>query len=103
MNAGLYSSWRLHLPGVFTVQKRLMIYVSTLQAIRSPFLLGKSEDKYDRVMKISLSACEICLYLLSTILFPFWIVMLGTAQFFQYQYVTMHLYTDNFSDLMETA
>ncbi|XP_012526713.1 odorant receptor 4 [Monomorium pharaonis] len=55
-----------------------------------------------RVVKIGLCACGIWPYLPSTVLFRlFWIVMLGTAQYFQYQYIAVHFSTDNFSDLMD--
>ncbi|XP_018401481.1 PREDICTED: uncharacterized protein LOC108778727 [Cyphomyrmex costatus] len=55
-----------------------------------------------RAVKIGLHAYGIWPYLPSTILFRLLcIVMFGTVQFFQYQYVVIHFYIDNFSDLMD--
>ncbi|EZA57543.1 ObirOr5-V14 [Ooceraea biroi] len=55
-----------------------------------------------RVVKIGLRACGIWPYLPTTTLYRFfWIVMLGIAQIFQYQYVVIHYNTDNFSHFMD--
>ncbi|KAL6429654.1 hypothetical protein ACFW04_007522 [Cataglyphis niger] len=55
-----------------------------------------------RVVKIGLRACGIWPYLPSTFLYRLlWIAMLGMAQIFQYHYVVIHYYTDNFSNFMD--
>lgn len=55
-----------------------------------------------RAVEIGLRACGVWPYLPLTV--PsrlFWIVMLSTAQIFQYRYVVVHYHDDNFSDFMD--
>lgn len=55
-----------------------------------------------RVVEIGLRTCGIWPYLPSTVLYRlFWIVMLGTVQVLQYQYLVIHYHSNNFSDFMD--
>ncbi|GAB1863051.1 Odorant receptor [Camponotus japonicus] len=55
-----------------------------------------------RLVKFSLYIYGIWPYVPSTVLFRlYWIMMLSTAQVFQYRYVIVNIYMDDFSELMD--
>jgi len=55
-----------------------------------------------RLVKIGLHIFGVWPYLSSTILFrSYWIVMLSTAQIFQYRYVLVNIGMDDFSQFMD--
>lgn len=88
-------------------RKILWRYIRTLRAIRGPFLAvyRKYEDEHgqsrgeDRSSRLRNPAVSTVNHFIPIV----WIVMLGTAQFFQYRYVAIHFYTDNFSDLTDSV
>ncbi|XP_019699280.1 odorant receptor 24a-like [Harpegnathos saltator] len=67
-----------------------------------PTSVNMKMSTLSRVVEVGLHACGIWPYLPSTVICRlFWIVLLGTAQVLQYQYLLIHYHSDNFSDFMD--
>ena len=55
-----------------------------------------------RLVRFGLHVYGIRPYVTSTVVFRFyWIIMLSTAQVFQYRYVVMNIHMDDFSEYMD--
>ncbi|XP_011148020.3 odorant receptor 24a-like isoform X2 [Harpegnathos saltator] len=67
-----------------------------------PSPINMKMSTLSRVVEIGLQACGVWPYLPSTVLYRLlWVVMLGTVQVLQYQYLLIHYHSDNFSDFMD--
>jgi len=90
---------RLSIRGQILVLAKLFVHQSSKFSRLTKI---KMQTTISRLLRFNLHIYGIWPYVPSTVLFRlYWIIMLSTAQVFQYRYVIVNIHMDDFSELMD--